>query len=479
MQCLPAGGETAVEPHPSGEQGGFLMEQRTASPYVAGPLGSSASKASPDRGKPPATGSIVTGYGSSEPSIAIAGDGTIFLAPVHKPEGNGLLSSRDNGATWQVLIPRFDGGSGHKRVQPFLYMDPDTERLFFHTGRFSFMPPKPRRGFDMSWSDDQGDTWNHVVVAPDAFDWLKVYAGPPVSSRTEDYPNVVYISAPTPTSTRSWPLLFPKAQQVYRSFDGGRTWSKAGSLSLKPTDIPGCPRHEWVIFGTGVVAGDGTVFLGFRRGPHLGLGISRDEGMTWTVSDVPGSMLLEYFNILQVGYLNANYVMCQPLALDSAGNLYAVWPDDKDVLRMAFSKDRGETWSEPVVVSAPEVKHVRYCAMDIKEPGTVAITYYGSRNGIRYNDYIAESANAFDAQPTFWSGTVNDPADPLYRYGFNVGYIGMWLGGDLNEIVQVKYAPDGDIWASFCKRMPPFGRGWDRASHAGSKCQAVVGRFIH
>lgn len=177
MQCLPAGGETAVEPHPSGEQGGFLMEQRTASPYVAGPLGSSASKASPDRGKPPATGSIVTGYGSCEPSIAIAGDGTIFLAPVHTPEGNGLLSSRDNGATWQVLIPRFDGGSGHKRVQPFLYMDPDTERLFFHTGRFSFMPPKPRRGFDMSWSDDQGDTWNHVVVAPDAFDWLKVYSG--------------------------------------------------------------------------------------------------------------------------------------------------------------------------------------------------------------------------------------------------------------------------------------------------------------
>jgi hypothetical protein len=290
---------------------------------------------------------------------------------------------------------------------------------------------------------------------------------------------MVYMSAPTPTSTKCWPFLYPKKQQVYRSLDGGRSWGKAGSLSLDPTDIPGCSHREWVIFGTGVVAGDGTIFLGFRRGPRLGLGISRDEGMTWTVKDVPGSKLLRYWHLLQIGVVNGNYVIAEPLALDPEGNLYAVWPDDKDLLRMAFSRDGGETWSEPVVVSAPEVRHIRFGALAARAPGEVAIAYYGSRNGIRYDGYIAESANAMEAEPVFWSATVNDPSDPLYRYGFNVGYLGMWRGGDLNEIVQVRYAPDGNVWATFCKRMPPFSPGWDCKSHAGSKLQAVIGRLVH
>lgn len=455
------------------------MNERTAAPYIAGPHGSSVVQALPESGKAPAASCIMTDFGSAEPTMAITRDGTIFLAPVFTPEGNGLIRSRDKGATWQVLIPRFGDGRYHNRAQPYLYMDPTTERLFFHTTLLNFYPPCYRRGLNMTWSDDEGETWNHQIVAKEAFDWLKVYAGPPVSSRTEGYPNIVYMSAPTPTSTKCWPILYPKRQQVYRSLDGGGTWAKAGTLSLVPTDIPGCSHREWVIYGAGVVASDGTVFIGGRRGPHLGLGISQDEGMTWTVRDVPGSKLLRYWNIMQIGMINGNYVIGEPLALDVEGNLYAIWPDDKDLLRMAFSGDGGETWSKPVVVSAPEVKHVRYGTITAKAPGKVAIAYYGSRNGIRYDGYIAESSNAMEPKPVFWSATVNDPADPLYRYGFNVGYMGMYLGGDLNEIVQLRYAPDGDLWASFCKRMPPFSHDWDRASHAKSKLQAVVGRLVH
>lgn len=455
------------------------MKGRIATPYVACPGGSKPTQAEQEGGKAPVADCIMIDFGSAEPSIATTGDGTVFLAPVFTPQGNGLIRSRDKGATWQVLIPRFRDGKCLSRAQPYLYMDPSTERLFFHTTLLNFYPPRLRPGFNMTRSDDQGETWQYVKVAEDAYDRLKVYVGPPVSSHTDGYPNIVYMSAPTPISTRFQPMLFPKKQRVYRSLDGGRTWNKAGSLSLKPTDIPGCSHREWVIFGAGVVAGDGTVYLGFRRGPHLGLGISRDEGMTWTVKDVPGSNLIRYRNILRIGVINGNYVIGEPLALDPEGNLYAVWPDDKDLLRMAFSRDGGDTWSTPVVVSAPEVKHVRYGALAARAAGKVAIAYYGSRNGIRYDGYISESTNALETEPLFWSAAVNDPADPLYRYGFNVGYLGMWHGGDLNEIVQVRYAPHGDVWASFCKRMPPFSHDWGRASHAKSKLQAVVGRLIH
>jgi hypothetical protein len=446
-------------------------------PYTAGAGGSRPAQAEPEGDKAPVAGCIMTGYGSAEPSLAVASDGTIFFEPVFTPEGNGLLRSRDNGASWEMIIPRFAGGQCHGRPQAYLYLDPATDRIFYHSARFSLMPPRLRRGFNMTWSDDLGETWHHVEVAEEVFDWLKVYAGPPVSSHTEGYPNILYMSGPAPISTRCWPILYPKRQQVYRSLDGGRNWEKAGSISLVPTEH-GLPRQEWIIFASGAVAADGTIYLPFRRGPRLGLGISRDEGMTWEVRDVPGSRLLSYFNILQVGLLNANYVICEPIAIDPDGVIYLLLPDEKDLLSMAWSRDGGETWSTPVVVSAPEVKHVRYGAITAKADGRVAIAYYGSPNGIRYHGYIAESANAMDREPVFWSATVNDPSDPLYRYGYNVGYVGMWFGGDLNEIVQIRYAPDGDLWASFCKRMPPFSPGWDRASHARSKLQAVIGRMI-
>ena len=56
----------------------------------------------------------------------------------------------------------------------------------------------------------------------------------------------------------------------------------------------------------------------------------------------------------------------------------------------------------------------------------------------------------------------------------------MWFGGDLNEYLQVKYAPNGDIYGSFCKRMRRgAGKpgGWHFAAHAGSRLQGVLGRM--
>jgi hypothetical protein len=49
-------------------------------------------------------------------------------------------------------------------------MDPATERLFFHTTLLNFFPPCYRRGLNMTWSDDQGEIWNHLLVAKEAFE---------------------------------------------------------------------------------------------------------------------------------------------------------------------------------------------------------------------------------------------------------------------------------------------------------------------
>ncbi len=160
-------------------------------------------------------------------------------------------------------------------------------------------------------------------MAHDAVDWAKVYAGPPVTSQPQGYPNVVYLSAPSPISTPA-PLDLsppPDHQVVYSSLDGGKTWqSSGGTLSLKTADVPGCAASEWVIFGTAVVAADGTIYLGFRRCAHLGLGISRDEGKTWTVSDVPGADLPPFDTTMITTIIrNENVLVGEPFAVDASG----------------------------------------------------------------------------------------------------------------------------------------------------------------
>jgi hypothetical protein len=102
---------------------------------------------------------------------------------------------------------------------------------------------------------------------------------------------------------------------------------------------------------------------------------------------------------------------------------------------------------------------------------------------VHYNGYVTETTNAFDAEPVFASVLINDPDDPLYPWGFEVGYMGITSGADLNEIVQVKYAPNGDLWASFVKDMCESATTtrchWDVKAHANSPYQGVVARMVH
>jgi len=57
------------------------------------------------------------------------------------------------------------------------------------------------------------------------------------------------------------------------------------------------------------------------------------------------------------------------------------------------------------------------------------------------------------------------------------------FGGDLDEFIQVKYAPNGDIWSSFvqemCVNLNTAACTWDYAAHANSVLQGVTGRLVH
>ena len=119
----------------------------------------------------------------------------------------------------------------------------------------------------------------------------------------------------------------------------------------------------------------------------------------------------------------------------------------------------------------------------MRAPGTIAIAYYGTTDGKAYNGYIAESLDALDPAPVFSSAIANETSDPLFANGFDNNYL-LTIGfGDLDELVQVKYAPNGDIWATFVKEMCAStlssNCSWDYAAHANSVFQGAAGRLVH
>jgi hypothetical protein len=468
-------------------QAQHCQPERPAFAYRAS-KGSAATAAAAPTGYAPIPCATYTDIGATESTLSVAKDGTVFYAPAFKNEGVGLLRSHDFGVTWDFLLPKLSNGGTHGRVQPYMYIDPATDRLFFATAASSAPMQVSSNGFDLSVSTDKGDTFTSLSLASDTSDWVKIFAGSPKVSQTQDYPNVIYASAPSPISTPipivSLLGLTPKYQSINRSLDGGKTWTRVAMPSLLASDVPGCDATEWLIYGSGAAASDGTVYLVLRRCRKLAIAVSSDDGATWQVNELPNANLPSFdtSNLLQI-VANPNILVTEQLAVDTAGNVYTAWIDATGSLRLATSRDQAKTWSASVAVAAPEVSDVRYVALATQKPGTLALAYNGSTDGVKYHGYVAETQSAFDDEPQFVSATVNDPSDPLYAWGFEVGYLGVVSGADLNEIVQVKYAPNGDLWASFVKDMCESATTtrchWDTDAHAKSEFQAVVGRLVH
>jgi hypothetical protein len=372
-------------------------------------------------------------------------------------------------------------------VQPSTYVEPETGRILFSSSRASFSPIKIQTGLDMSISDDGGETWRASTVTNfNGIDWVKYAAGTPKTSALNGFPKILYLSGPTPIST-SAVIVAPKTHQVLKSLDGGASWVEAGGFDIT-LGGSNCPFNDYILFGSSTVLPDGTLVIGGRHCTKVGVAVSKDEGKTWTVKDIPNTTLLKGTTTIGIA-ANPNYVLAQPITSDVAGNLYALYADDKNLLRLTVSRDKGTTWSNPVVVSAPKITQVHLTSLAVKAPGQIAIAYYGSEDTgsvvVNHNVYVAESSDVFKAQPTFKSQLVNRADTPLFPKGFDSNYIGMFLGGDLAELTQIQYAANGDLFVSFVQDMCPGGLTttsnckWDFQAHNKSRYRALLGHLTH
>jgi hypothetical protein len=358
-----------------------------------------------------------------------------------------VMRSTDGGKTWENTNPRLQGIDERPvSLDPYVFVD---DRLDGDTARIYTIDLTLACSY-LSFSDDDGSSWttSPLSCSRPVNDHQTLFSGPPVSSTTVGYPNVLYYC---------WNDV--GSSSCAKSLDGGLTFLNTGEPAFTGYS-PGSadPGFYGVdgfcggLHGHGAVGEDGTVYLPREYCGVPYLSMSTDEGLTWTnvkVSDIRSTSQPE----TGTGHPS--------VAVDAKGNIYYTWigADDR-ALYLSVSKDGGTKWSKPVTVNVPAVKEANIPQIDVKGPGKIAIVYYGSENSpfpkcklecdakayakTKWNGYLTVSADALSADPTFFTGTINSPSDPLIRARCGPGRC-HWA----YDFIDVEIGPDGLAYGAF------------------------------
>lgn len=411
-----------------------------------------------------------------EPAIGVLSDGTVLIGPGQDSFSTtapvGVLRTRDQGATWELVYPNVQGVPTHQStLDPYLYTDPETDRTWSED-----LGPAINVAIN-SWTEDGGDTWTHSYAGGFQFDHVSVFSGPPVTSATLGYPNVVYRCSIGAGAVVS--LSFAIVCQ--RSLDGGMTWLPHGEPAytylagflgpIAPVETP-VLQPCWSGNGHGLTDAAGRVYL--PRG-HCGqpwLAWSDDEGMTWSrtqVSDLGVSCSPDFCEH-DAGF-----------GIDAAGTMYYVWATYERLLHMTRSFDGGVTWDEPTLVSLPGLTETTHVQLAAGAAGRLAFVYYGTKNGpgvpwadgyeeTTWDAYMAVSYDADSEEPTFATVQMNDAGDPLVRH-----QCGPIRCDGLYDYIDLRIGPDGAPWSPLVDACT--GECVGSADEANNDAQAAAGRL--
>ena len=365
-----------------------------------------------------------------EPTLGLTKDGDIFYTAFQGNTRIDVVHSADGGRSWDRRSPQIGGRNVHLvSVDPYIYVDKDTDRIFNIdlTLACSYM----------SFSDDKGKSWitNPLACGRPVNDHQTLFTGPPVTSPTTVYENVVYYC---------WNDV--GSSSCTKSLDGGVTFSPTGAPAFPGVDPDAGDQGANFCGGLhahGFVAEDGTVLLPKGHCGQPWLAISENEGATWTRVQVADNGAADH---------EADAVM------DKKGNIYYVYTARDRLPYLIVSKDRGKSWSKPVMIAPPGLREANLPAMDLGAEGKLAIVYMGSENSpfrpgqentgsyakTTWNGYMTVTTNALDKDPLFFTGTVNDKSDPLVRDTCGPGRCRA-----VYDFIDVVVGPDGSAWAAF------------------------------
>jgi len=414
--------------------------------------------------------STTTGFGAGETRIFATKDAVIYAPAIFTPgpaglgygaqlpgprfqfiaSPGGVAVTRNNGASWKAVLPM---GMTWQPSDEQEYVDRATGRFFFYnfggnpfpqTAAATTAPDTvlfPGMEAHLMWTGDDGATWHHATACcPLLSENPRFVAAraPRGAAQPHGYPNVVYFCA-----NSNIVLTLPGIARVCsRSLDGGSSWSTASVMFTYPV-----PQHsECGSSGEDFGAGDGnypqalpdgTLVVMVACGSHRFLARSTDEGATWPVMKSSGRPLeIPSFDELRT---------------DTAGNLYG-FKAAGGRITMRVSRT-GQTWSGPILMTAPGVAQVDAWNPAVRAPGAAAVSYYGQRPGQTTTDgYLSATRSALAWSPIVWHAMLNDPGTPMLTASGtrpppgDVAYLD-FNGSDI--------APDGSMWASFVQDCPP------------------------
>lgn len=380
-----------------------------------------------------------TGAPALEPTFGVTEEGSVLYqaageSPVPFTSAPRVLRSDDAGRSWVDVSPRLGGERLHRAsFDPYMYVDPRTSRAFTVDALVGCAL--------VSSSDDGGESWRSTAtLCGQGLDHQSVFAGPPVTSATVGYPNVVYWCA-----VHGGGGQFSTATSCSKSLDGGHTFVPTGTpaYTADPRKADGnFGVSGWCdgLAGRGVVGPSGTIYVpkGWCGEPTLA--ISDDEGATWRHVEVASGIGMARTRDDRPEHEAG-------VAVDAAGNLYFVWSGRDRLPYLAVSRDGGSTWSSPMMVGPPDLVEADRPQVAVGDPGRIVIGYMGSADSpgppfpgegscgpsegattflldcpepeeyedVTWNGYLTVTTDALDDRPVLLTATVNDPAEPLHR----------------------------------------------------------------
>ena len=362
-----------------------------------------------------------------EPTIGVTSTGGIHYSSFGGAgSGTMVYSSMDQGQTWTNMGPfnpilPIEVGQFPSSNDPYIYVDKWTDRIVkfdMHALTAMFV----------EYSDDDGETWSIPFSA-------EGYYSPQDHQSIASMPDVdgialydtIFVFCINTGSSAAGP-------QCSRSLDGAHTWD---------IQRPGYPTGTAQCSGLhGHLAGsnDGAIYRGNPscNGPAVYRSI--DGGYSWTehtiTTEVP----------MQDGWHSHEVAV----ATDEAGNLFASWISVDQMPWMAYSRDQGETWSEPMMVAPPEVTETGFPTTFAGDEGRVVVGYIGESvdNG-GWSGYMSVMTDAFADNPLITSVAVNAPEDPLD----STDDCGNVRCGGFGDFIDVELDDEGRPWIALAHNV--------------------------
>lgn len=305
-------------------------------------------------------------------------------------------------------------------LDPIMFTDEQTGRTFESqlAGKLSLT----------EFTDDDGETWtpsqgnginsgvDHQTMGGGPF-------APGLPGPLTAYPNAVYYCSQDIADAL-----------CALSRDGGLTFGPAVPM-YSLLDCGGLHGHV-------KVAPDGTVYV-----PNKGCGgqqavvVSTDNGTTWSVRKVPGSI---------AGDTDPS------VGIASDGTLYFGYQNGDGHARIAVSRDRGLTWSNNQDVGAAlGIQNVVFSSVVAGDPDRAAFTFIGTTTGGNYQDtgnfpgiWNLYVAHTYDGGKS-WVTSNATPNDPVQRGSICTG--GTTCGTDRNllDFMGVTVDKEGRVLVGF------------------------------